>query len=155
MSLGGPPLGNNNAENEFSIPLLKKMFESFLAHLSKGKDKKSWFWDDDVNHCTYKTLLRHCAKDPVVFPPKRIENALSRGYQEWEAITEDTAKGSNRKANVAALRMVMRNKFKWDAPEADNTEADPDIQDKFNALIGIFGQDRKIDASNSKADDKS
>lgn len=112
--MAGAPKGNKNAKKLTSDELKREAYEQYCAHLAKGKDKKSWYFDHPDMQLTWKTMEKYIAEDPIVFPPDKKEMAYSQGYQHWEGIAEGLADGSNKQACVPALQMVMRNKFKWD-----------------------------------------
>jgi hypothetical protein len=151
--MAGAPINNKNPSKEFSDEVLKQMFDDFLIHLEQGRDLRSWAWVTKTDCCCWKTLLKYLAKDPIVFPPKLIAAAKAKGYRHWEAVVEGSAKGTDRKANVASLRMIMRNKFKWDSPDPV-VEDEAAIDDKLKALVEIF-QERKIDETSNSAEAKS
>lgn len=106
--------GNQNAKKLTTDELKIQAYDQYCAHIAKGKDKKSWFFKHPDLTLTWQTMERYIADDPVVFNPLKKELAYSEGYQHWEAIAEGLADGSNKKACVPALQMIMRNKFKWD-----------------------------------------
>ena len=88
-------------------------YEQYCSHLAAGNGKKSWCFEHPEFSCTYKTMDKYI-KDEVEFLPLKKELAEIKGYGVWERLAQDTAKGSNKDANVAALQMLMRNKYKWD-----------------------------------------
>ena len=108
-----PPKGNKWGIKIKDPETRQKAYESFCAHLAKGKNVKSWWYEDDEVVCSYQTMLSYI-KDEAEFSPLKKLIAESQGYNKWENIAEQSADGTNKNANTASLQMVMRNKFGWD-----------------------------------------
>jgi thiamine pyrophosphate-dependent acetolactate synthase large subunit-like protein len=112
MAVGGP-YGNTKGLALKDPEMRQRAYKSYCDHIAKGKSYKSWYFIEGDCACTYKTMLEYI-KDKTEFPPIIKEIAESEGYQQWETIAEESAKGLNKNANTASLQMVMRNKFGWD-----------------------------------------
>jgi hypothetical protein len=112
--MAGTLPGSKHGEAIKDPEMRKKAYASYCAHLAKGKDKRSWWFEQGGVQCTYRTIESYVQQYPTMLDAKQIELSMCKGYQEWEAIAEDSAKGKNKKANTASLQMVMRNKFGWD-----------------------------------------
>lgn len=113
----GAPIGNQY-RLELDTPEIRQIvYMDFCAHLAKGKAIKSWYYDKDGYLISWQAFLGYLDRFKSELNPIHKINAESKGYQEWETITEDSAKGKNKRANTASLQMVMRNKFGWDKQE--------------------------------------
>jgi len=117
--LGGP-LGNSKGVALKDPDMRQRAYKSFCDHRAKGKAIKSWYFVEGDCACTWETMQEYM-KDTLEFSPTQLKVAESEGYQLWETITEDSAKGKNKNANTASLQMVMRNKFGWDKPDDNKT----------------------------------
>jgi hypothetical protein len=116
--------GNQLAKKLDTPELRKWAYESYCAHLAKGKSKKSWNLKTPVT-LTWETMEKYIKDDPNEFDPTHKELAISDGFAIWEQVVEDSAIGKNKEANTASLQMLMRNKFSWD-------KRDETLEDKAN-----------------------
>ncbi len=123
--------GNTYAKKLNSDELKSQAFESYLAHLAKGKSKKSWWFDNGELTLTWETMESYIKNDPKVFSSIKINIAKSQGYNHWEQVAEDSAKGINKDANTASLQMVMRNKFGWDKEDHNAKETKETLVERF------------------------
>ncbi len=112
--------GNKNRVALKDPKIRQKAYQSFCDHIAKGKMVKSWWYQDEDCSCTWETLYKYI-KDTTEFDPLKKELAHSMGLQHWESVIEDAGTGKNEKANVAALQMLMRNKFGWDKDESKSS----------------------------------
>ena len=126
-----PPLGNTYAKKLITNELKKEVFDSYLAHLAKGKSKKSWWFDNGEVSITWETMDNYIRDESDVFSSVKINIAKSQGYNVWEQVAEDSAKGINKDANTASLQMVMRNKFGWDKEDSTNKESKATLVEKL------------------------
>lgn len=114
--------GNKNAQ-KMKTPEMKEMaYKSYCDHMALGKSKKSWYFEHPDLKITWQTMEKYIAEDPIVFNPIHKEIAWCKGYQVWEEIVSQSAKGLNKEANTATLQMVMRNKFDWDKENTGQKE---------------------------------
>lgn len=118
-----PKKGNKHAVKLKTPELKKAAYDSYCAHLAKGKNKKSWYFEHPDLMLTWQTMEKYISEEPNVFNPLQKEMAWSKGYQHWEGVVEASAEGTNKEANTASLQMLMRNKYGWDKQE--NTEENP------------------------------
>lgn len=113
--------------------LRQRAYKSFCDHLAKGKAIKSWWYEEGEYSCIWETMLSYM-QDTIEFDPIQRKIADAKGYNEWEEISEQSAKGKNR-ANTASLQMVMRNKFGWDKEiQAKPVPNDPAITELLKSL---------------------
>lgn len=109
-------------------------YQSFCDHIAKGKSKDSWYFEHEELTCTYRTFSKYL-QDEVEFPPIKKDIAWTKGFQHWEAITEASATGADKKkSNTASLQMVMRNKYGWDKEERNNSQGTPEQQKDAQAF---------------------
>ncbi len=121
------PKGNQNSKKLKTHKLKQEAYNSYCAHLAKGKSKKSWYFIHPELTLTWQTMETYLASSSVDFDPIKKTIAESQGYQEWEEIAEKCAKGQN-KAVVPALQMVMRNKFGWDKENTITHSVEPQVR---------------------------
>ncbi len=50
--------------------------------------------------------------------------AEAKGLAVWEQILTDCATGKNRHANVAAIQITLRNKYRWERPDLETSKQD-------------------------------
>lgn len=105
--------GNENAKKLKTPELCAEAYKQYCAHIANGKSKRSWCFDHPELTLTWETMEKYL-EDEVVFDPKKKKIAESKGFAKWEKVCEESADGTNRKANTASLQMIMRNKFGWD-----------------------------------------
>jgi len=122
---------NTYAKKLTTDELKKEAFDSYLAHIAKGKSKKSWWFDHEDITITWQTMETYIKNEPQVFNSLKIERAKSAGYNIWEQVAEDSAKGINKDANTASLQMVMRNKFGWDKEDQSHKDSKATLVEKF------------------------
>jgi len=127
--------GNKLAKKLTTDELKREAFDSYLAHMAKGKSKKSWWFEKDDLTVTWQTMDTYIKEDPSVFNPLQIERAKSSGYQIWEQVVEDSARGANKDANTASLQMLMRNKFGWDKEDHSNKQSNETLVEKFLNIL--------------------
>ena len=132
---GGAPIGNKNGIKLKSPDIRQRAYDSYCQHLSRGKSKKSWYFESDELTCCWQTMEEYL-KNEVEFNPLHMKLALSKGYAKWEQIAEDGATGENPEVNPACLQMVMRNKFGWDRQREGNSEHRGDIGRLANEIRG-------------------
>lgn len=121
------PKGNQNSKKLKTDELKKLAYDSYCAHLSKGKNKRSWFFEHENLTLTWQTMETYITENQVDFNPIKKTIAECKGFQEWEEIAEKCAKGQN-KAVVPALQMVMRNKFGWDKENTITHSVEPQVR---------------------------
>jgi hypothetical protein len=126
---------NKYAKKLSTEELKRQAFDSYLAHLGKGKSKKSWWFEHPELNLTWETMDKYIREEPQVFDSVKIQQAKSKGYQIWEQHAEDSATGENPKANTASLQMVMRNKFRWDKDEYSDRYSNESLVHKFINMI--------------------
>lgn len=127
--------GNTYAKKLISDELKLQVFDSYLSHLAKGKSKKSWWFDNGKVTITWQCMETYIKNEPGIFDALQIERAKSNGYQIWEQVVEDSAKGLNRDANTASLQMLMRNKFNWDKEDNVNKDTKGTLVEKFLGIL--------------------
>lgn len=127
--------GNTYAKKLISDELKRQVFDSYLSHLAKGKSKKSWWFDNGQVTITWQCMETYIKNEPGIFDSLQIDRAKSNGYQIWEQVVEDSAKGLNRDANTASLQMLMRNKFNWDKEDNVNRDTKGTLVEKFLGIL--------------------
>lgn len=142
------PKGNNYSSaaikgNQFGLALKdpemrQRAYKSYCDHLSLGKSRKSWCFIEGDHACTWETFETYL-KNEDEFPPVKRNIAQIQGFKKWEAITEDSATGADRKkSNTASLQMVMRNKYGWDKDQQKTSATHYTIKvDKDGLATGV------------------
>ncbi len=128
-------LGNSFAKKLTTTELKLAAYESYLDHLARGKSKKSWYFEHPELTIIWETMEAYIAAEPEIFLPVQKQVAWAKGYQHWESVVEDSAKGINEKANTASLQMVMRNKYHWDKEESVNRDSKQTLVEKFINIL--------------------
>ena len=131
-----PPLGNQYGLALKDPAIRQKAYYLFCAHLAQGKAIKSWWYEDEEgNECTWATMLSYIKNNPHEFDSVKKEIAETKGYNLWESVAEESAKGKNR-ANTASLQMVMRNKYGWDKEDKSKDSTSVNLTpEQFNQLF--------------------
>jgi len=138
--MAGAPKGNKSGVSLKDKELRQRAYKSFCAHLAKGKAIKSWWYQEGEYSCVWATMLSYI-QDTIEFDPLQRTIAEAQGYNEWEEISELSAKGKN-KANTASLQMVMRNKFGWDKEQqAKPVPNDPAINELLKGIKALKESD--------------
>lgn len=125
---------NNKHASKFDKPEAQIAYELYCKHLSKGKSKKSFFYESPTLQLTSRSLEKYVKSHKDDFPPLAKIISEAKGFALWEEVCERLARGKgNGKENFRALQMIMSNKFKWDRKE-EIEEADlEDLKDRFAA----------------------
>jgi hypothetical protein len=104
----------NKYNQKLTTPELKKMaYDSFCAHLAKGKPKQSWYFEHpDLTIC-WKTMDNYIKSEPDVFPAVKKSVSMARGLDVWidkgvDMMTAET------KCQPAIYQIIMRNIHGWD-----------------------------------------
>ena len=143
-------LGNKFAMKLPTADMRKMAYESYCAHIAKGKNKKSWSLKSSIRISWY-TMEKYIKEFADEFDLEEKEIAESTGLGRWEQVVEDSAEGKNQKANTASLQMLMRNKFGWDKgndrPESTN-DAAMQAHEHLLAQIAQKQQEVQVEASN-------
>jgi len=126
---------NTYAKKLTTNQLKTQAFKSYLDHIALGKSKKSWWFEHEELTLTWQTMDTYIKNEPQVFNPLKIEIAKSKGYNHWEQVAEESAKGINKDANTASLQMVMRNKFGWDKEDFTNKNSNETLVEKFLGVL--------------------
>lgn len=130
----GGPVGNKKAVKLKDSAVRQEAYRQYCDHLSKGKSKLSWCFDHPSLKCTWEPLERYL-KDEAEFDPFLKQKAVAEGLKYWEGVVEAAAEGTNKNVNVAALQMLMRNKYGWDKQEQSSSkEAVEEAMQKFATL---------------------
>lgn len=112
---------NKSAVKLATDDLITEAFQDYCDHLRGGWTKGSWsFHKNGKAICTHDTMDRYLEDRPDVCDSQQYKIAVAQGYKRWERVVNDSADGTNRKANTASLQMLMRNKFGWDAKNSED-----------------------------------
>lgn len=114
--------GKKNARKLKSETIMEQVYRSYCEHLSLGFTKKSWHFDQFGITLTWETMEKYIAQEPHNFDPVKKEIAFAKGMHLWEKVLNDLADGTNTEANIAALQMLMRNKYGWDKEDPSGKE---------------------------------
>lgn len=89
-------------------------YKSYCDHIAAGYAKKSWdYVTSEGKSLTWETMEKYLL-DEREFDPYQKKRAEAQSLKKWETVLHSCADGTNEKANVAALQIIMRNKFGWD-----------------------------------------
>lgn len=130
--------GNNNREKLTTPELRKKVFDHFCEHLKTGLSKECWFYEDETGlTMTLDGFDRYMREYRHEFDMDKYDAAFRKGMQYYENVGSEIAIGKNEKGNVAALQMIMRNKFGWDKKK-ELPAIDPQLLENFSNLMGML-----------------
>lgn len=113
------PKGNKNGLKLKSPDIRQLAYKEYCAHIAQGLSKECFTFKHEGLTCTFRTLERYIAENPVEFPPIHKEIAECESLKSWEMTAHDMAKGKIRNCQPAVLQMIMRNKFGWDRDDAE------------------------------------
>lgn len=135
--IGRAPLGNKKALKLKDPDVRQEAFRQYCAHIESGLSKENFVFEHPQLDCCYKTMESYIKENPMEFPAIKKEIAWAKGFQKLEQVCIDSATGANKDACTASLQMIMRNKYKWDKPEAAESgkSAADEILEKINARL--------------------
>lgn len=110
-------IGNKAAVKLKTIELKLEAYKQYCEHIAAGKSKSAWRLQHPEVSLTWRHMERYIREEPEIFDPTFKEIAECDSLNFWEQQVINAALGVNKDANVAALQMLMRNKFKWDRPD--------------------------------------
>lgn len=116
---GGAPIGNKNGIKLKDPDIRQDAYRQYCEYISKGFGKEGWCFEHPEFTCTYKTIERYIAENPVEFPPIHKQLAESKSYKVWEGKGVDMLDGKQEKCQPAIYQMFMRNKFGWDKDDVN------------------------------------
>lgn len=128
--------GNKFAEKLPTMELKQKAYDSYCAHIAKGYPQKTWYFEEGEIQLTWETMENYFKRYPElceptgVFDPIKKKIARCKNYTGWFELAQQSADGTNQKANTATLQMIMRNLHEWDKKEDTKNVNEPsDIRD--------------------------
>ena len=133
----GAQVGNNNGLALKPPDVRQDAYLDYCAHLAEGRAKRGWFYDRNGFRCTWETMEKYI-KDTLEFDPLHKLKAESNGYNLWEGIVMQSAKGNNKEANTATLQMLMRNKYGWDRADQVEEKHESNALNAVNAFVGML-----------------
>jgi hypothetical protein len=138
MKPSGGQKGNQNAskrEKLKNLNLEQEAFDSYCDHLSLGYASQAWHFSKGDFHLSWQTMEKYIEQFPLVFQPRKKEDAKAKAYKYWMNVLFGAAIGENTKCNIAAIQMIMRNLFGWDKREWKDEQFDAR---KLQPLIELF-----------------
>ena len=126
--------GNQDAKKLDTPSLMIYAFNSYCAHLARGKSKMSWNLKTPVK-LTWQTMEKYIKENPDVLKSIDKDIAWSDGFAVWEEVVEESAIGKNKEANTASLQMLMRNKYGWDKKDKEQEEGDTSTLDATQRVL--------------------
>lgn len=129
-------MGNQNG---VKIPDLKTQlvaYDSYCAHLARGKVKQSWWFETKKGvSITWETMENYIKANPTAFSPEKMKIAKAKGLDRWEETIGKQAEAAKKYPNTATLQMKMRNTFGWDRREEKAPEVPPDVKLTFEKVM--------------------
>lgn len=119
--------------------ILEDAFYSYCDHISKGYPPKAWFYYHEKLSLTYFGMERYIKEKTIPVDFNLFELASALNFKHWFEIAAMSATGSNEKANVASIQMIMRNIHGWDKVEDASKKAEVMI-DKIDEYLKIAKQ---------------
>jgi len=112
--MAGAPKGNRNAVKFKDPQIGKEAYRQYCEWISLGNSKEAWSFIHPTLTCTYKTMEKYIAENPIDFPPLHKEIAEAKSYEYWLNLGFKMMTGQMEKCQPAIYQMFMRNKFGWD-----------------------------------------
>lgn len=112
-----PQPGEKRRQILKTTALRQECFRQYCLHLAHGRNKRSFVFNHPHYKCSWETVERYIRQYPEEFDLELLDVAYAEGLGVWEQILTDCATGKNRKANVAAIQITMRNKYGWERQE--------------------------------------
>lgn len=110
------PDGNNFNQKWKTPEERQEAFAAVCEHLEAGYSKKSFPLAD------WDTVESYCERFPEDFPPEKMHETMRRHLMTWEKIGIDGAKGKLDGFNAASWIFNMKNRFKDDWRDKQETE---------------------------------
>lgn len=128
---------NKYGGKNWSSEQRQEAYSSLCSHIGQGYDIDSWCFERDYGSISWRTMLTWIKDFPEEFQAEQKSIAQAQSKRVWEDVLMDSARGNNTKANIAAIQMIMRNKFGWDKrPEA--LESTQDQLQSFRAVMALL-----------------
>lgn len=128
-------IGNQNARKLTTDELKLEAYRQYCDHLAAGNSRKSWYFEHPTLTLTYETMEKEIRENPVVLDAHKKKVAEVKGFATWERLVQETAKGANKDTNVAAMQMLMRNRYKWDRYDQVFDDDTSSTQQSFESLM--------------------
>jgi len=125
-----PPKGNKFGLKLKEPDIRQRAYDQYCDWLAKGKSPKSFSFHEGDVWCTHRTIQSYMKNNPDEFPAHKREAAFAKGYAYWESIVDARATGENQDADTPTLNMLMRNKYKWDHDDPEESEYGEDEKTK-------------------------
>lgn len=148
--------GNKGVDPKLHTPEIKmEAFIQYCAHIAKGKDKRSWYFEHPEITLTWQTMETYIANDKEgLFNSAHVETACAHGYRYWEQFVEDATKMAVAH-DTNAMAMLMRNKFRWDRPEQGSNDTKAQVHVLLEAMKKNPARDpNTIDIPNAEVEHK-
>lgn len=148
--------GNQNARKLPDIETQLEAYESYCAHLAKGKVKQSWVFETkDGVSIICNTMDNYIKENPSVFDSGKLLAAKAKGLDRWEETIGKQAESSRKYPNTATLQMKMRNTFGWDRREEKAPEVPPDVKLTFEKVMAqlSFYQNGQVEYTETRTSD--
>lgn len=128
--------GNTHNLKLYTKELRQEAYKDYCSHIAAGRSKKSWVFNHPEICLTWETMEKYIKNYAAEFDPelKKVAEALS--LRHWEEVLTSAAEGKNKDANVAAIQMMMRNKFNWDRKDVIQDGADERFMTAQQTLLG-------------------
>jgi hypothetical protein len=131
----GAEPANQNAKKLDTPELRAEAYAQYCAHIAGGFPKKAWCFKHPDVTLTWETMEKYIRESPVDFDPDQKKEAESKSLMKWFGILGGAAEGTNQKANIAALQIILRNMFKWDRPELNQEESSGSLLQTHDLLM--------------------
>lgn len=146
-------MGNDRSLKLKTPELRKKVFDHFCEHVRQGFSKECWHYSDETGlSLTLDAFDRYMREYEHEFDMQKYKSAFNEGLKFHEQLACDIATGTNPKGNVAALQMILRNKYGWDKKK-EQPQIDPKLLENFTNLMTMLSSNQK--KSDDDEDDES
>ena len=117
------PKGNKNGLKLKKPEIRKEAHKQYCEWIASGMPKKAWCFEHPEFTCTYRTMDKYMAENPVEFPPIQKEVAQCKSYASWFRRGMEMLTSESKNCQPAIYQMIMRNMFDWDKETSESKES--------------------------------
>ena len=97
--------------------IMIEAYQSYCDHIAQGYPQKAWCFEHPETSLHWETMEKYIRENPNILDPLHKKIAQAKSLRHWFSFLGESAKGSNVKANVASLQIILRNMHAWDAKD--------------------------------------
>lgn len=129
------PFGNKNGIKLKSPDIRQEAYKKYCEWIASGMPRKAWSFKHPEFTCSYRTMDKYIAENPIEFPPLTIEIAECDSYAHWFKKGIAMMEGTVEKCQPAIYQMIMRNMHNWDKEDHSNKQSNETLVEKFLNIL--------------------